>query len=171
MFLQLPVFGHQRTLWARHDNIPARQAATQHPAQSLREEGGRRRSGGGGRGGRGALWRGGCGVGGALLRAPRRRSVRVVSGALQVGGLRVASPTQTSEPLVAPPPRRRHKPVAVMAYGELLAAVRPEIAESPFVGKGHRSCAPGWRCASFQTSAKRVRRLTRDAARATPARS
>ena len=50
-----------------------------------------------------------------------------------------------------------------MADRELLAAIRYEIAESPFVGEGHRKIRARLALRGVHTSGKRVLRLTRGA--------
>jgi len=50
-----------------------------------------------------------------------------------------------------------------MADDELLAAIRPEIAESPFVGEGHKKLRARLALRGIHTSGKRVLRLTREA--------
>jgi putative transposase len=65
----------------------------------------------------------------------------------------------TSEPL-----RRRPGPVGAMRDSELLAAIRGVLADSPFVGEGHRKVwARLRRERGVFTSRKRVLRLTREA--------
>jgi transposase InsO family protein len=68
----------------------------------------------------------------------------------------------TSEPLVAPAPRRRPGPVGALPDHELLAAIRREIDASPFVGEGHKKLAARLRRRGICTSRKRVLRLMRD---------
>ncbi len=46
-----------------------------------------------------------------------------------------------------------------MSDHELLAAIRREIAESPFVGEGHKKIAARLRLRGIGTSRKRVLRL------------
>ena len=50
-----------------------------------------------------------------------------------------------------------------MADGELLAAIRREIDESPFVGEGHKKLRARLAARGIHTSGKRVLRLTREA--------
>jgi transposase InsO family protein len=50
-----------------------------------------------------------------------------------------------------------------MADDELLAAIRREIAESPFVGEGHKKLRARLALRGIHTSGKRVLRLTREA--------
>lgn len=50
-----------------------------------------------------------------------------------------------------------------MADEDLLAAIRREIAESPFVGEGHKKICARLRLRGVHTSRKRVLRLTREA--------
>jgi len=65
----------------------------------------------------------------------------------------------TSEPL-----RRRPGPVGAMTDTELLAEIRGVLADSPFVGEGHRKVwARLRRQRGVYTSRKRVLRLTREA--------
>ena len=68
----------------------------------------------------------------------------------------------TSEP-IAPPARRRPGPVGALADRELVEAIRSEIAQSPFVGEGHRKIRARLALRGIHTSAKRVLRLTRGA--------
>src|SRR5215210_3899073 len=66
-----------------------------------------------------------------------------------------------SEP-TAPAIRRRPGPVGAMRDRELLAAIRREIAESPFVGEGHKKVRARLALRGIHTSGKRVLRLTRE---------
>ena len=50
-----------------------------------------------------------------------------------------------------------------MADDGLLAAIRREIDESPFVGEGHQKITARLRLRGISTSRKRVLRLTREA--------
>jgi transposase InsO family protein len=50
-----------------------------------------------------------------------------------------------------------------MTDGELLAAIRQVLADSPFLGEGHRKVWAHLRRRGVRTSRKRVLRLTRDA--------
>src|SRR3954464_960197 len=59
--------------------------------------------------------------------------------------------------------RRRPGPVGAMTDAELLAAIRREIAESPFVGEGHKKLRARLALRGIHTSGKRVLRLTREA--------
>jgi putative transposase len=68
----------------------------------------------------------------------------------------------SSEP-AAPRARRHPGPVGALPDGELLAAIRREIAESPFVGEGHKKITARLRLRGICTSRKRVLRLMRDA--------
>ena len=62
------------------------------------------------------------------------------------------------------PPRRRPGPVGAMSDTELLAEIRGVLADSPFVGEGHRKVwARLRRQRGVYTSRKRVLRLTREA--------
>src|SRR5215213_11128483 len=54
-------------------------------------------------------------------------------------------------------------PVGAMPDDELLRAIRREIAESPFVGEGHKKITARLRARGICTSRKRVLRLTRGA--------
>ena len=67
-----------------------------------------------------------------------------------------------SEPS-APRARRRPGPVGALPDRELLAAIRREIAESPFVGEGHKKTCARLRLRGICTSRKRVLRLMREA--------
>jgi len=59
--------------------------------------------------------------------------------------------------------RRRPGPVGAMPDDELLLAIRREIAESPFLGEGHKKITARLRQRGICTSRKRVLRLTRGA--------
>ena len=61
------------------------------------------------------------------------------------------------------PVRRRPGPVGAMSDGKLLAEIRQVLANSPFVGEGHRKVWARLRRRSVRTSRKRVLRLTREA--------
>ena len=62
------------------------------------------------------------------------------------------------------PPRRRPGPIGAMTDTQLLAAIRGVLADSPFVGEGHRKVwARLRRERGVHTSRKRVLRLTREA--------
>jgi putative transposase len=64
----------------------------------------------------------------------------------------------------AVPARRRPGPVGPLSDAELLAEIRRDLAESPFVGEGHRKVwARLRRQQGIRTSRKRVLRLTREA--------
>ena len=63
--------------------------------------------------------------------------------------------------------RRRPGPVGAMPDAALLAALRREIAESPFVGEGHKKLTARLRRRGICTSRKRVLWLMR-ARRRTP---
>ena len=96
------------------------------------------------------------------LEAPLARVCRV-AGRLQVGGVRAAPPTQRlgahrSIARAGGPGRS-----ARMPDRELLAAIRREIAESPFVGEGHKKLTARLRLRGICTSRKRVLRLMREA--------
>src|SRR5207244_6341347 len=54
-------------------------------------------------------------------------------------------------------------PVGAMNDGELLAEIRVALADSPFVGEGHRKVWARLRRKGVRTSGKRVLRLTREA--------
>ena len=58
---------------------------------------------------------------------------------------------------------RRPGSVGVMPDDELLAAIRREIDESPFVGEGHKKLRARLALRGIHTSGKRVLRLTREA--------
>jgi transposase InsO family protein len=73
----------------------------------------------------------------------------------------------TSEP-PAPRARRRPGPVGALPDDELLQAIRREIAESPFVGEGHKKITARLRLRGICTSRKRVLRLMREAALLAP---
>jgi putative transposase len=60
-------------------------------------------------------------------------------------------------------PRRRPGPVGALPDDELLAAIRREIAASPFVGEGHKKLRARLALRGILTSNKRVLRLTREA--------
>ena len=66
-----------------------------------------------------------------------------------------------SEP-TAPIQRRRPGPVGALPDRELLQAIRREIAESPFVGEGHKKLTARLRLRGVGTSRKRVLRLMRE---------
>ena len=68
-----------------------------------------------------------------------------------------------SAPESRAPVRRRPGPVGAISDRELLAAIRHEIAESPFVGEGHRKIRARLALRGIHTSGKRVLRLTREA--------
>lgn len=59
--------------------------------------------------------------------------------------------------------RRRPGPVGAMTDAELLAEIRQDLAESPFVGEGHRKVWARLRRKGIRTSRKRVLRLMREA--------
>ena len=59
--------------------------------------------------------------------------------------------------------RRRPGPVGALPDAELLAAIRREIAESLFVGEGHKKICARLRLRGICTSRKRVLRLMREA--------
>ena len=62
------------------------------------------------------------------------------------------------------PARRRPGPVGALPDAELLAEIRRDLDESPFVGEGHRKVwARLRRKRGIRTSRKRVLRLTREA--------
>ena len=61
------------------------------------------------------------------------------------------------------PARRRPGPVGAMSDRELLREIRQVLADSPFVGEGHRKVWARLRRKGVSTSRKRVRRLTREA--------
>lgn len=61
------------------------------------------------------------------------------------------------------PVRRRPGPVGAMSDRELLAEIRQVLADSPFVGEGHRKVWARLRRRGVRTSRKRVLRLTREA--------
>jgi hypothetical protein len=61
------------------------------------------------------------------------------------------------------PARRRRGPVGALPDAELLAAIRRDLDESPFVGEGHRKVWARLRRQGIRTSRKRVLRLTREA--------
>ena len=61
------------------------------------------------------------------------------------------------------PARRRPGPVGALADAELLAEIRRDLAESPFVGEGHGKVWARLRHQGIGTSRKRVLRLTREA--------
>jgi putative transposase len=61
------------------------------------------------------------------------------------------------------PARRRPGPVGALPDVELLAEIRRDLAESPFVGEGHRKVWAQLRRQGIGTSRKRVLRLTREA--------
>ena len=58
--------------------------------------------------------------------------------------------------------RRRPGPVGAMSDADLLAAIRREIAESPFVGEGHKKIRARLALRGIHTAGKRVLRLTRE---------
>lgn len=68
-----------------------------------------------------------------------------------------------SAPEPRAPLRRRPGPLGAICDDELLAAIRREIAESPFVGEGHKKICARLRIRGIHTSRKRVLRLTREA--------
>lgn len=98
----------------------------------------------------------------ARLEAPLARVCRV-AGVSRSAACEQRRRHSLSEPLVAPAPRRRPGPVGAMTDDELLAAIRREIAESPFVGEGHKKLRVRLALRGIHTSAKRVLRLTREA--------
>jgi len=61
------------------------------------------------------------------------------------------------------PARRRPGPVGAMTDSELLREIRDVLADSPFVGEGHRKVWARLRRRGVATSRKRVLRLTREA--------
>jgi transposase InsO family protein len=61
------------------------------------------------------------------------------------------------------PARRRPGPVGALPDVELLAEIRRDLDESPFVGEGHRKVWARLRRRGIRTSRKRVLRLTREA--------
>ena len=62
------------------------------------------------------------------------------------------------------PARRRPGPLGALPDAELLAEIRRDLAESPFVGEGHRKVWARLRLKrGIRTSRKRVLRLTREA--------
>jgi putative transposase len=61
------------------------------------------------------------------------------------------------------PARRRPGPVGALPDAELLAEIRRDLAESPFVGEGHRKVWARLRRQGIRTSRKRLLRLTREA--------
>jgi transposase InsO family protein len=61
------------------------------------------------------------------------------------------------------PARRRPGPVGALPDAELLAAIRRDLEQSPFVGEGHRKVWARLRRQGIRTSRKRVLRLTREA--------
>ena len=61
------------------------------------------------------------------------------------------------------PARRRPGPVGAAEDSELLAEIRSTLADSPFVGEGHRKVWARLRRRGVRTSRKRVLRLTREA--------
>ncbi len=64
---------------------------------------------------------------------------------------------------ISEPLRRRPGPLGAMSDRELLAEIRDVLAESPFVGEGHRKVWARLRRRGVRTSRKRVLRLTRGA--------
>ena len=64
---------------------------------------------------------------------------------------------------VSEPVRRRPGPVGAMSDDKLLAEIRQVLADSPFVGEGHRKVWARLRRRGVRTSRKRVLRLTREA--------
>ncbi len=79
------------------------------------------------------------------------------------GVSRSAALEQRRRPGVSAPARRKPGPLGAMADGELLAEIRQVLADSPFVGEGHRKVWARLRRRGVRTSRKRVLRLTREA--------
>ena len=96
------------------------------------------------------------------LDAPLARVCRV-AGVSRSAACEQRRRRSLSEPLVAPPSRRRPGPVGALADDELLGAICREIAESPFVGEGHKKLRARLAMRGIHTSGKRVLRLTREA--------
>jgi len=100
------------------------------------------------------------------LPAPLKKVCRV-AGVSRSAACEARRQRGTSEP-----PRRRPGPIGAMTDTELLAQIRGVLADSPFVGEGHRKVwARLRRERGVYTSRKRVLRLTREAGLLAPDRA
>lgn len=79
------------------------------------------------------------------------------------GVSRSAACEQRRRRSLSEPPRRRPGPVGAATDAELLVLIHQTIADSPFVGEGHRKIWARLRRAGMRTSRKRVLRLMREA--------
>lgn len=94
----------------------------------------------------------------------RRFPTRMICEVFGVAPSSLYAALERAEPKVGPPPaRRRPGPRPKLSDFELLGRIRQVIADSPFVGEGHRKIHARLRLLDVHVSRKRVLRLTREA--------
>ena len=94
----------------------------------------------------------------------RRYPTRMICGVFGVAPSSLYAALERAEPSEEPPPvRRRPGPRPKLSDSELLGRIRQVIADSPFLGEGHRKIHARLRLQDVHISRKRVLRITREA--------
>jgi transposase InsO family protein len=94
----------------------------------------------------------------------RRYPTRTICAVLRVAPSSLYATLQRAAATAGPPPRRRRPgPKPKLSDFELLQRIRQVIADSPFLGEGHRKIHARLRLKDVHVSRKRVLRITREA--------